>query len=137
MPLQESRGKPPYKHYGGDTESTPTCPAVYSWQSRLSGKDPDTGKDQGQKEKVVTEGKVLGWHHQHNGHETEKIPGDKEGQGSLAYCSPWDRQESDITQQLNETTTNLQSRNRDTDIENKLMDTKGKAGGGMNFEDWN
>ena len=31
----------------------------------------------------------------------QKIPGDKEGQGSLAYCSPWDRQESDMTEQMN------------------------------------
>ena len=28
----------------------------------------------------------------------------------------------------------LQSRNRDTDIENKCMDTKGKGGGGRNWE---
>ena len=30
--------------------------------------------------------------------------------------------------------TYLQSRNRDTRVENKLMDTKGEAGGGMNWE---
>ena len=28
----------------------------------------------------------------------------------------------------------LQSRNRDTDVENKCMDTKGEGGGGMNWE---
>ena len=28
----------------------------------------------------------------------------------------------------------LQSRNRDTDVENKNMDTKGEEGGGMNWE---
>ena len=28
----------------------------------------------------------------------------------------------------------LQSRNRDTDVENKRMDTKGEGGGGMNWE---
>jgi len=28
-------------------------------------------------------------HHQLNGHEFEQTPGDREGQGSLACCSPW------------------------------------------------
>ena len=28
------------------------------------------------------------WHHQLNGHEFEQIPGDREGQRSLACCSP-------------------------------------------------
>ena len=84
-----------YSMHINDAEAPILWPSdAKSW---LIEKDPDTGKDQGPKEKVVTEGKVVGWHHQHNGHETEKIPGDKEGQGSLAYCSPWDRQESDMT----------------------------------------
>ena len=34
-------------------------------------------------------------------HECEQTLGDSEGQGSLACCSPWDRQESDTTEQLN------------------------------------
>ena len=33
--------------------------------------------------------KVVGWHHQPNGHEFEQTQGDGEGQGSLAYCSLW------------------------------------------------
>ena len=36
-----------------------------------------------------------------NGHECEQTPGDGEGQGSLACCSPWGCKESDITEQLN------------------------------------
>ena len=32
---------------------------------------------------------MAGWHHQLNGHEFEKTPGDSEGQGSLARYSPW------------------------------------------------
>ena len=43
-------------------------PDVKSW---LIGKDPDTGKDWGQEEKGTTEDKMVGWHHQHNGHEFE------------------------------------------------------------------
>ena len=44
---------------------------------------------------------MVGWHHQLNGHEFEQIPGDSEGQESLACCSPWGHKESDKTQQLN------------------------------------
>ena len=32
---------------------------------------------------------MVGWHHQLNGHEFEQTPGDGEGEGSLACCSPW------------------------------------------------
>ena len=39
--------------------------------------------------KVVTEGEMVGWHYQLNGHELEQTPGDSEGQGSLACCNPW------------------------------------------------
>ena len=37
-------------------------------------------------------------------HESEQTPGDGEGQGSLACCSPWGRKGSDTTEQLNEPT---------------------------------
>ena len=36
-------------------------------------------------------------HHQLDGHESEQIPGDSEGQGSLVCCRPWGRKESDTT----------------------------------------
>ena len=49
----------------------------------------------------MTEDKMVGWHHQLNGHEFEQALGDGEGQGSLACCSPWGRKESDMTEQLN------------------------------------
>ena len=54
----------------------------------LTGKDPDAGKDRRQ-EKGVTEDEMLGWRHRLDGHESEQAPGDSEGQGSLACCSPW------------------------------------------------
>ena len=38
---------------------------------------------------------MVGWHHQLNGHEFEETLGNREGQASLACCSPWG-QESDI-----------------------------------------
>ena len=36
------------------------------------GKDLDAGKDWRQEEKETTEDKMIGWHHQHNGHEFEQ-----------------------------------------------------------------
>ena len=44
---------------------------------------------------------MVGQHHQLNGHEFEQIPGDREGQESLACYSAWGGKESDVTQQLN------------------------------------
>ena len=32
---------------------------------------------------------MVGWRYRLNGHESEQTPGDGEGQGSLACCSPW------------------------------------------------
>ena len=37
----------------------------------------------------MTEDEMVGWHHRVNGHDFEQTPGDSEGQGSLACCSPW------------------------------------------------
>ena len=42
----------------------------------------------------MTEGEMVGWHHWLNGHEFEETPGDSEGPGSLACCSPWVYKES-------------------------------------------
>ena len=58
---------------------------------------PDAGRDWGQEEKGTTEDEMAGWCHQLNGHEFEQTPGDSEGQGSLACCSPVGHKESDTT----------------------------------------
>ena len=63
-------------------------------KSQLTGKDPDAGQDRRQ-EKGMIEDEMVRWHYQLNGHEFEQAPGDGEGQGSLACCSPWGRKESD------------------------------------------
>ena len=68
---------------------------VKSW---FVGKDPDAGKDWGQKKKTVTEDEMIGWHHWH---EFEQTPGDGEGQGSLMCCSPWRCKELNPTEWLN------------------------------------
>ena len=49
----------------------------------------------------MTEGQRVGWHHQLGEHESEQIPGDSEGQGSLACCRPWGHKELDMTERLN------------------------------------
>ena len=49
----------------------------------------------------MTEDKMVGWHHRLDGRKHEQAPGDGEGQGSLACCSPWGRKESDTPEQLN------------------------------------
>ena len=41
---------------------------------------------------------MVGWHHQIDGHEFEEAPAVGEGQGSLAYSSPWGCKESDMTE---------------------------------------
>ena len=50
-------------------------------KSWLIGKDPDAGKDWGQKVKGMTEDAIVGWHHWHNGHEFEQVLGDGEWTG--------------------------------------------------------
>ena len=73
-------------------------PDVRSW---LIGKDPVAGKDWGEEEKGVTEDEMVGHHHRFNGHEFEQTPGDGEGQGSLACCSPQGHKELDRTERQN------------------------------------
>ena len=70
---------------------------VKSW---LIWKDPDAGKDWGQKEKGTTEDEMVGWHHRLNGHGFGWTPGVGDGQGGLACCCPWSRKESDTTKWL-------------------------------------
>ena len=69
-------------------------PDAKNW---LIGKDPDSGKDWRQKEKGMTEDKIVGWHHQLNGHEFEPTLGHSEGQGTLISCSPWGHKELNAT----------------------------------------
>ena len=55
-------------------------------KSRLTGKDPDAGKDGRQEEKGMTEDEMVGWHHGLDGHEFEQAPGLADGRGSLVCC---------------------------------------------------
>ena len=46
---------------------------------------------------------MVGWHHGLNEHEFEQTPGDSEGRGSLAGCSPRGLKELDRTKRLKTT----------------------------------
>ena len=45
---------------------------------------------------------MVGWHHRFNGHEFEQVPGESEGQQSLACCGLWGHKESDTTEWLHD-----------------------------------
>ena len=47
------------------------------------------GKIEGRRRRGTTEDEMVGWHHRLDGHEFEQAPGDGDGQGGLACCSPW------------------------------------------------
>ena len=57
----------------GRTDAEAETPVFWSpvGQNWLIGKDPDAGKDWRQEEEGVTEDEMVGWHHQHDGHEFE------------------------------------------------------------------
>ena len=67
-------------------------PDVKNWLIR---KDPDAGKDWRQEQKGATGDKMVGWHHRLDGQEFEQALGVGDGQGSLAWCSPWGRKKLD------------------------------------------
>ena len=69
-------------------------PDVKNWLIR---KDLDAGQDWRQEEKGMTVDEMAGWHHQLNGQESEQVPVDVKGQGSLVCCSPWVCKELDMT----------------------------------------
>ena len=71
-------------------------------KSQFIGKDPDAGKDWRREEKGMTKDEMVGWNHQFSRHEFEQTPGNGEGHGSLAYCSPWGHKESDTTERVND-----------------------------------
>ena len=85
----------------GRTDDEAEVPILWppDMKNPVIGKDPDAGKDWKQ-EKEITEGEMVGWHHQLNKDEFEQTLGDSERQGSLACCSPWSYKESNMTEQL-------------------------------------
>ena len=76
----------------GRTDAEAEAPIL--WPPDASEKTLMMGEIEGRR---MTDNEMVGWHHWLNGHEFEQAPGDGEGQGSLACCSPWGHKESDIT----------------------------------------
>ena len=70
-----------------DAEAPILCPL--DSKSRLTGKDPDAGKNRRQQE--TPEDEMVGQHHRLREHEFEQTLGVGDGQGGLACCSPWGR----------------------------------------------
>ena len=100
-------------------------PDVKSW---LIWKDPDAGKDWGQKEKGTTEDEMVGWHHWLDGHGFGWTLGVGDGQGSLACCDSWGHKESDTTEQLNWTgDMSLGKKYKWEDIEQQLQNIERKT----------
>ena len=49
----------------------------------------------------MTEYEMAGWHHQLDGHESERNPGVGDRQGGLECCDSWGHKESATTERLN------------------------------------
>ena len=84
------KGSQPWIFIGRtDAEAEAEAPILWppDTKSQLIGKDPDSGKDRRHKEKGGTEDEMVDWHHQLSVYESEKTPGDGEGQGSLAWTT--------------------------------------------------
>ena len=83
----------------GRTDAETEAPILWppDAKSLLIRKDPDAGKDWRQEEKGTAEDEMVGWNTSLNGLDFEQALGDSEGQGSLAFYSPWGGKESDIT----------------------------------------
>ena len=47
----------------------------------------------------MTEDEMVGWHHKLNRPAFEQTPGDCEGQGILACCSPWSCSQTQVSDQ--------------------------------------
>ena len=58
----------------------------------------------------MTEDEMVGWHHRLNRYEFAQTLGNREGQGSLACCSPEGCKESDTTEELNNNSLESQHR---------------------------
>ena len=96
-----SEGDQPWDFFGRNDAKAETPvlwpPHAKSW---LIGKDSDAGRDWGQEEKGMTEDEMAGWHHWLDGRKSEWTLGVGDGQGGLACCDSWGREESDTTEQL-------------------------------------
>ena len=96
------RGNQPWI-FTGRTNAKTEAPILWlsDVKSQLNRKDSDNGNDWRQEEKGMAEDEMVRWHHRLDGHGFGQTPGNGEGQGSLACCSPWGCKESDMTERRN------------------------------------
>ena len=94
-PVNPKRNQPSI--FIGRTDAEAETPILWPPDGKSLGKDPNDGKGWSQEDIGTIEDEMVGWHHWLNGHEFEQAPGDSEGQGSLACCSPWGCKKSDTT----------------------------------------
>ena len=88
-PLQYSGLEDPdpsrlYSPWGRKGSADRTEPLALSLALSLSGRWKKR-----REETRAAEDEMVRWHHRLNGHEPGQTPGDGEGQGGLACCSPW------------------------------------------------
>ena len=83
----------------GRTDAEAEAPILWSpdAKSQLIRNDPDAVKGWRQEEMGTTDDEMVGWHHLLNVHGSEQTPGDGEGWGGLACCSPWGCKGSNTT----------------------------------------
>ena len=85
--LANPKGNQPWI-FIGRTDTEAEAPILWppDVKSRLTGKDPDTGKDWRQKKRAA-EDEMAGWPHWLSQRELEQTLGDSGGERSLACCS--------------------------------------------------
>ena len=95
--------------YIGRTDGEAEAPILWppDGKSQLTEKDPDAWKDWRQEEKGTIEVEMAGWHQCLDGCEFEEAPGIGDGEGSLVCYSTCHCKESDMTEQLNWTDSNI------------------------------
>ena len=89
--------------FTGRTDADAEVPILWPLDAKnwLIRKDPDVGKRLKAGGEGDNKDEMVGWHHWLSGHEFEQVPGDGDGQGSLACCSPWGCKKSDMTERMN------------------------------------
>ena len=86
------------KYQGENLRPDSPCPSRPLPHDLVMGGIPHAGSRQ--EKKGTTADEMVVWYHRLNGHEFKQAPGVCDGQGGLAFCSPWGHRESDTTEQL-------------------------------------
>uniref|UniRef100_A0A8C2RRK5 Glycoprotein integral membrane protein 1 n=1 Tax=Capra hircus TaxID=9925 RepID=A0A8C2RRK5_CAPHI len=88
LPETPLRAEPPSSYKSKEEQTLQSLPSKHAQVSSIT-------------VEVRSELPITNGHYRLDGHEFEQAPRVADGQGSLAYCSPWGRKESDMTEQLN------------------------------------